>query len=360
MTINRQYPIVHSDTVLATGTKKLTFEQPESFVDFSDGNETGVRFHLDIHGTTGTFDSFKVTCKFQIGMIDVNGAGFSQFRWYDLQPEQIKTMVQEGVDWYGGTVAPGNITNLMTNPSWETAGTGYLDVAGTGGAVTPSRPTDGAFLGTTRRRTTWTAPSTGFTAGHVWGDNSINVTAGRTYTGALRFAASKANRYRIGLRWYSDTSTTALSTDYGESKIYPATTIQNGHRPTVTAVAPAGASHARLYLHTPEGEGASNPAAGDWVEVDAGMLVEGDYLPPDFDGDSPNAVWNGTPHASTSTLAINTTREPNVVATNKDTLPVTVSRSIKGFGQLVRVQVKPVFVNGSADAGITYSLLATH
>lgn len=99
---------------------------------------------------------------------------------------------------------------------------------------------------------------------------------------------------------------------------------------------------------------------GDWVDVDAATLVEGDYLPPDFDGDSPNAKWNGTAHASTSTLSIASTREDNVVATNKDTLPVTVSRSIKGFGQLVRVSVKPVFVNGSADAGITYSLLATH
>lgn len=360
MTINRQYPIVHSDTVLASGQKKLAFEQPESFVDFSDGSETGVRFHLDIHKTTGTFDSFKVYCKFQIGMADFDSAGFSKFRWYDLQQEQVATMVQEGVDWYGGRTAGSTITNLMTNPSWELAGTGGLDVAGTGGAVTPSRPTDGGYRGTTRRRTTWTAPSTGFTSGFVWGDNSINVVAGKTYTGALRFAANKSNRFRMGIRWYSDSSTTALSTDYGESKVYTATDIKNGHRPTVTAVAPAGASHARLYLHTPSGEGASDQAIGDWIDVDAGMLVEGDYLPADFDGDSPNAVWNGTPHASTSTINLPSTQEANVVATSGDTLPVTVSRSIKGFGQLVRVVVKPVFVNGSVDAGITYSLLATH
>ena len=359
--VNRAYPIVHHDTVVSTGTRALSFEQPESLVDFSDGNESGVRFHLDIHGTTGTFDSFKLRCKFQLGMFDVDGAGFSQIRWYDLQPEQVKAMVVEGVDWYAGSLPPATITNLMTNPSWETAGTGYLDVAGTGGAVSASRPTDGGFLGTTRRRTTWTAPATGFTAGHVWGDgNTMKVAAGKTYTAALRFAANKSNRYRIGIRWYGDASATAMSTDYGESAIYPATTIQNGHRPHVTAVAPSGATSARLYLHTPDGAGASNPAAGDWVDVDAGMFVEGDYLPKDFDGDSPNAKWNGTAHASTSTLTTQATREMGVVATSDDSLPITVSRSIKGFGQLVRLYIKPEFVNGSVDAGIIYSLNAVH
>lgn len=360
MTINRQYPLVHHETVLGTGKTYLAFEQPESLVDFSDGNESGVRFHLDIHDTVGSFDSFKVKCKFQIGMPDISGAGLSQFRWYDLQPEQLASLVQEGVGWYGGSPRPSRITNLMTNPSWELNGTGALDVPGAGGAVTPSRPVGGGYLGTTRRRTTWTAAATDMSAGFVWGDSTVKVTAGKEYTAALRFASNKSQRFRLGIRWYNDTSGTALRTDYNESRTYGPTSIFAGHRPMVTATAPAGATQARLYLHTPDGTGATPWEAGDWVDTDAGTLVEGMYLPPDFDGDSPGAVWNGAPHASTSTMSIVDEHEADVVATSRDALPVTVSRSIKGFGQLVRVQIKPEFVNGSADAGIIYSLIATH
>lgn len=360
MTINRQYPLVHHETVLGTGKTFLAFEQPESIVDFSDGNESGVRFHLDIHGTTGTYDSFKVLCQFQIGMPDVDGAGFAQQRWYELQPEQIKTMIMEGVDWYTpntGSTEPYTITNLLTNPSWELDGAGALDLNGTGGKATGSRPTDGGYRGTTRRRTTWTAATTAPSGGLLHG--VATVTAGKAYTGSIRFAASKTQRLRAGIRWSAGSTT--LSTSWGDSDIFAGTTIKNGHREVVTATAPATADNAKLVVEAVPGEGASNWAPGDWLDIDSGVIVEGGSIPFEFDGESPNAVWDGEPHASTSTLTVTPQAdEANVVATSNSRFPVTVSRSIKGFGQLVRVQVKPVFVNGSADAGIIYSLVATH
>jgi len=356
MALNRQYPLVHHETVLATGTKQLAFEQPESFVDFSEANETGVRFHLDIHGTTGTFDSFKVKCKFQIGMPDVNGAGFTQFRWYDLQPEQIKTMIAEGVDWYAGATPPSSATNLLTNPSWEKVSSGGLTSSGAGGVTTDSRPTDGGYRGSTYRRATWTTGTTAPSGGQTHG--SAEVTGGKTYSLGIRFAPSRAQRFRVAFRWYS--GTTALSYDYSPSATYEATTIRNAHRITHRAVAPANATSARITLEAVAGEGAVNWQAGDTLDIDSGMIVEGSFLPADFDGDSTGAVWNGAAHESTSTITLPSDNEPNIVARSSDTLPITVSRAIKGFGQLVRLQVKPEFVNGDANAGIVYSLIATH
>lgn len=360
MTIHRNSKIVHHGTVRQSGTTELAHLQPENLMDFGVATEAGVRFHLDIHGTTGTYDSWELRARFKLGMLDVDGAGDSLQRWYDLQPEQIKTMIQEGVDWYGGIQLPNKLTNLMTNPSFEVNGNGTLDIAGTGGAVEASRPTNGGFLGSTRRRITWTAPTTAAGGGIVVGDSTVKVSAGKTYTASLRFAPSRSQRLRPGIRWYNDVSPTALATDYGVSQNYPAADISKAHRAVVTAVAPPGATQARIYLYVPEGDGAVNWEAGNTLDVDAALLVEGAYLPPDFDGDSPNATWNGAPHASTSTITLPAVDRSNIVATSRDALPVTVSRSIRGFGQLVAVEIKPVFVNGSEDAGITYSLNASY
>lgn len=356
--VNRAYPIVHNDTVLATGTRQLSFAQPETLVDFSDGNDSGVRFHLDIQGTTGTFDSFKLRCKFQLGMFDVGGAGFSEIRWYDLQAEQVKSMVLEGVDWYAGDGISKVYTNIMANPSWEANGTGGLDIAGTGGSVTPSRPTDGSVAGTTKRRTTWTTAPTAVGGGVVWGDDRNAVTGSKTYTAALEFNSNIRQRFQVGLRFYNGSTT--LNTEFASSAIFDPAPAGKMNRAKVTAVAPANATSARLIIQAVSGDNGVLWTAGDWLEVDAGMIVEGNSVPDYFDGDTPGAVWNGTPHASSSTLTVAPTKEMGVVATSGMQLPITVSRSIKGFGQLVRVHIQPEFVNASADAGVTYSLNAVH
>lgn len=356
--VNRAYPIVHNDTVTSTGTRQLSFAQPESLVDFADGNDGGVRFHLDVHGTTGTFDSWKLRCKFQMGMFDIGGAGFSQIRWYDLQPEQVKTMIMEGVDWYAGDGVTQSYTNLMANPSWETNGSGATDIPGTGGAVTPARPTDGGEAGNVRRRTTWTTSPTVISGGMVWGDDRTNIVTGKTYTGVLHFNSSVRQRFQIGVRFYAGSTT--LETQFAPSASYvPASSVKMNVA-SVTAVAPAGATSARLVIQAVAGENAVIWQPGDWLDVDAAMIVEGSTAPPYFDGDTPGAKWNGTAHSSTSTLTTAPTKEIGVVASSRMQLPVTVSRSIKGFGQLVRVYIQPEFVNGSADAGVTYSLNAVH
>lgn len=363
MTINRQYPLVHHETVLATGKTYLSFAQPESIVDFSDGSINGVRFHLDIHGTVGTFSSYKVHCKFQIGMPDVDGAGFSQIRWYDLEPEQVKTMILEGVDWYRRPQArtePYQIINLMSNPSFELDGKGALDIPGTGGEVVGSRPADGGYSGVIRRRTTWTKATTAPSGGVVHAAEPMTVVAGGTYAASIRFAANKTQRLQMGIRWYKGSTT--MTTSYAHSALYAATDIRSGHLASHIAVAPDGADSARIVLSAVDGDGASNWLAGDWLDVDAATLVQDNVVPPTFDGDTIGAVWDGTPHASLSRMTIfpNNKNEMNVVASSEDILPVTKSRSIKGFGMLVRLHVQPVFIGGSADAGIIYSLVATH
>lgn len=356
MVVNRQYPLVHHETVLATGKTYLSFEQPENLVDFSDGNVHGVRFHLDIHGTTGTFESFKVYCKFQIAMPDVDGAGFAQRRWYDLQPEQVKSMINEGVDWYYGTSIPSEAINLMPNPSWELNGVGGLDIPGEGGAVTASRPTDGGYRGTTRRRVTWTTGTTAVSGGQGHGD--APVIPGKMYSVTVRVASNRTQRLRVAIRWYN--GATGISTEYGDAKLLNATTIQNAHQLSAQGMAPADATHMRIQVYAATGEGAVNWASGDWLDIDSTMVIQGDYVPQAFDGDSLNATWLGTAHASSSKITVTESRESGVVATSSGALPVTVSRSIKDFGQYVRVQVKPVFVNPSSEAGIIYSLIATH
>lgn len=357
--VNRVYPIVHNDTVLASGTRQLSFEQPESLVDLSDGNASGVRFHLDVHGTTGTFDSFKLRCKFQLGMFDIGGAGFSEMRWHDLQPEQISTMIMEGVDWYTGSGGTTTLTNLVPNPSWVNSEGGAQAVGD--GAATPSRPEDGGYSGPTYRRLTFTKATTTGMKEVLQSHGRFPVTAGKQYSASIRFAANRNQRFHVGLRWYAGSTTLTGQDTWAPSAEFERRTIKDGHLGTVVgAVAPAGATDCAIIVNSVEGEGGDQWLVGDTFDIDCGLLVEGSYLPPYFDGDSTDAAWSGTPHASTSVLTRKTSKEMGVVATSGQSLPQTVSRSIKGFGQFVRVYIKPEFVNPSADAGVTYSLSASH
>lgn len=359
MVVNRTYPIVHNDVVISTGTRNLSFAQPESFVDFADGSVNGLRFHLDVHGTKGTFDSWKLKCKFQLGMFDVGGAGFSEIRWYDLQPEQVKTMIMEGIDWYAGDTEPKSYTNLVTNPSWvnsDGGGQNYSD----GEGIT-SRPTDGGYKSPGYRRMLFTKATTEAGASLVsQSQGKFPVKEGRTYSASMRFATNRPQRFHFGIRWSKDATTLTGQDSWNTTETYPATVITQGNRVTVTGVAPEGANSASLVLNSVAGAPEFTWQAGDTLDIDAGLLVESDTIPPDFDGDTAGATWNGVAHASTSTMSVSAVKELGIVASSANSLPVTVSRSIKGYGQLVRVYIRPEFVNGSSDAGIVYSLSAVH
>lgn len=357
MTIHRNSRIVHNDTVKADGTNGPAFQQPESLVDFGVANASGVRFHLDIHGTTGTFDYWELRVRFLLGMWDTLGAGDALQRWYPLQPEQIKTLITEGVDWYGGQQIPETITNLIRNSSWEISA-GGTHSPGAGGAVTASRPELQGYLGKFARRITWTTGTTE-PSGSSSSQDTEEIIAGQVYSASARFAASRRQRLRVGIIWYA--GATRLSTSYGRSEAYASAQIRTGHRSTVTATAPPTATRAAVIVETVAGEGAANWEPGDTLDTDAFLLVAGEYLPPEFTGDSPDARWNGIPHESTSTLTVKAAAAgTGIVATSRDHLPVTVSREIRGFGHLVAVEIKPTFVKPSADAGITYSLNASY
>jgi hypothetical protein len=245
--VHRMSMLMHDESIRPDGTGDRTYYQPENIVDYGPGSESGVTFQLDVHGTVGTADSWYLTTKFQLGMGDIAGSGWAQQRWRDLQPEQIAKLICEGVDWYGGIAAPFSLTNLCTNPSLETASTGWSAVSGTGGTAAGARLTTSGYSGAASYRITWSVATTSSGTGGI-SSQSGAVTAGAVYSGGMRVRPSKDQ-------------------------------------------------------------------------------------------------W---------------TAEVNTVARSTDTLPVTVSRTIKNFGRLVRVYIVPVAVNPSSDFAVTMTLTSSY
>jgi hypothetical protein len=357
--MNREFTpiIVHNRGVNVAGSGTVAFYQPENPVDYSSGNRDGVRFSLDVLGTTGTADSWALNCKFQMGKWDTTGAGLSGFAWYDLQPEQVSKLILEGVDWYAGVTPPSVLTNLITVPSVEYSGAGWSNDAGTGGTATASRPTDGSIYGLTYRRITWTAATTGTVATGGQNSSSFAVTPGITYNASAYVRMSKNQRGRFYIRWYN--GGTLLSTTNATTTTFAPNTWTRG---AVTAVAPATATLAYVGWAA-VGTVGTDPAAalwaiGDTMDIDAAMAVEGSALYDYFDGDTNGGTWTGAAGASTSTKNLPTSTAANVVARSTDTLPLLSSRAIKGFGRFVRCYIWPTAVNPSADFAVNYSLSA--
>lgn len=73
-----------------------------------------------------------------------------------------------------------------------------------------------------------------------------------------------------------------------------------------TTAAPAGNGWKQLRVIQDAATGTVHALQATGAEVGTvyvrSLVASGDYSGPFFDGDSPNAKWNGTPHASTSTL----------------------------------------------------------
>lgn len=174
----------------------------------------------------------------------------------------------------GGTSA---ITNLYTNPSFET----NINTWGTANAATVTRQT---------------ASNTGFGAYGVRvvaGNNTIDsglaqnvsLVAGKTYTLSATVRAIDAGSYSLSAQGVAGTSQRGSRT----------LAIGEMARLTLTWTPTATGSAATYVLR--QGGATANTNNFD---VDGMMLVEGmsaNYA----DGSSPNWIWNGTPHSSTST-----------------------------------------------------------
>lgn len=342
--------VVHNRGVNVNGTGTLAFYQPENPVDFSSGNAEGVRWSLNILGTTGTADSWALRCKFQLGKWDTVGAGLSQFAWYDLQPEQINRLILEGVDWYGGLGTTTTYINEFVNPKYaSSSGTG-TDNAGTGGAVSATRPTAGGYQNLSYRQITWTTATTAPSGGHSTSTAALINSTG-VVSGGLWVRSSVQQRLQFGIAWYN--GSTLLSTSNGTAQVVPANT--DIRFTLLNQTIPANANGYKLTINAVAGTNAVNWSVGDTLNVTALMGVESATLPDFFDGSYNGGAWSGTADQSTSskTVAANPT---GVVASSNDALPLSVSRAIRGFGRFVRVWLYPTAVNPSSDFTVVYSL----
>lgn len=348
MQTSRKSVLIHQGVIDATGTQMVELEQPPNRIDWDWADE--VSFILDVQSVQGAPTAWSLGAKFQFCMPDTTGAGYSAERWFDLQDVQIEKCIVEGVDWYGrsGTIVS---KNLVTNPSLETASTGWGQNAGTGGVVTATRPTDGGFSGTTYKRLTWTTGSSdpsGYQQTDVTG-----LTAGTVYSGGIYVRTSKTQRFRGALQW-KDSGSAFLTKTTGTSFSVPANTWT---LVPVSGTAPTSTDRAALMAEVVAGTDAAAWAVNDTFDVDAAMLNPGTTLNAYFDGASTNGVWDGTAHASTSTRTVTKTPTPGIVADEGDALPTTMMRTVRNFGSRVRVVLAPTFTGGTAPT-ITCSLLA--
>jgi len=187
----------------------------------------------------------------------------------------------------GGVAA---ITNLATNPSLEVNTTTWSTNWGTSGAGTASRVTTGAYAGAAAYRMAWSATPT-----VTWGGSRVGpfaTVSGGTYSAAVWVKTSRAQPMYM----FARPNTWPTNADIRGSAVnVPANTWT---RLTDVLVIPAGVGSVSMSV---ECTSSGSWQAGDILDSDAFILVEGGVMPNYADGNSPNWVWNGSANASTST-----------------------------------------------------------
>lgn len=173
------------------------------------------------------------------------------------------------------------VTNLVTNPSFETGTTGWVAWIGITG--TPARSTAQAHVGEASLSSIISAASTapGWTA-------PVTLVSGTQYTAALWIYTPRAGTYRIRFRDQSAAETN------GSTLVVSANTWTL--LPAVTRTAAANGS-AILRVELVSG---ATWTAGDEVFIDGAIVAAGSSVPAYFDGDTSGGSWTGTAHASTS------------------------------------------------------------
>lgn len=178
-------------------------------------------------------------------------------------------------------VVPEESTNLITNPSAETAITGWT---ATGTGVSVARDTSDAFLGGASIKMI----DTSVTPGNEYiSSNSFTVVAGQTYTLSFRY---KKTARGAGTAWFV---WTGIGSTPGAMKVG---TIADWEYMILTAVAPAGATSATVIFST---DGATAGTVFT-LWIDAVQVEAKPYATTYIDGDQDGCEWLGTPHASQS------------------------------------------------------------
>jgi prepilin-type N-terminal cleavage/methylation domain-containing protein len=184
------------------------------------------------------------------------------------------------------------ITNLAMNPVAALDSTGWWQRASGEGAPTGTRLSGitGPLSGiTTAHRSTLTnTPTSWFRT--VYG--ALSISPGETYTLSVYGRPSVDTSSAALIIWLS-TSDTIVSENTGTVTQHTANSWQ---KRSVTATAPSNAVKARF-----EFSAIGNGANGVTLDATAVMFTKGNTIYSYADGNSPNWVWNGTPHYSTST-----------------------------------------------------------
>jgi prepilin-type N-terminal cleavage/methylation domain-containing protein len=186
------------------------------------------------------------------------------------------------------------ITNVVRNPTAANNATDWVATASAGGSPTGARIT-GQTTPLTGVTTAYRGTLTGTPSSwwRVQNSQPYPVTAGQSYTLSSYVRSSITGSTGVIIIWMSSTGTTV--TENASTGI--SQTANTWARRSVTATAPAGTATARLQAYAPTGLGVANAT----IDATGMMFVESSSLANYADGDSTDWIWNGTPHASTST-----------------------------------------------------------
>lgn len=208
---------------------------------------------------------------------------------------------QPGIEWMGTPNASGSrsirgisVINYHPNPNVENGTTYWQAWAGTGGVASTARMTDGGKFGNSYYRITWTTASTN---GGDSGTAEVPIYhPGMPYSASIWIRSNTERPVAPRLAFGTASGDTTITT--GPSVTLPVNTWVQFKMENI--VSPADAIVARIYVGS--GGATSVRALGEIQDADGAVIVQGTTVPDFFDGGSSDALWGGTPHASSSYL----------------------------------------------------------
>ncbi|TFB15122.1 hypothetical protein E3V93_00140 [Microbacterium sp. 3H14] len=194
------------------------------------------------------------------------------------------------------------VTNLLANPSLEVDAANWIQVGGNptlARAALSSAPAGGYVLRVT-------AAAVNALVAPVAAPSDFSVVPGKEYTfNAYVITSGTGRMAEARLQWRNANGTVVVSTVVGT----PVPTSSAGYvRPTISAVAPPGATHVLPYIAI------TGTVSGQVHFVDAAMFHEGDRAIPYHDGSVAPAgytvAWQDVAHKSASTRTPLVERRP--------------------------------------------------
>jgi hypothetical protein len=187
------------------------------------------------------------------------------------------------LDEYKGVGLPATVTNLLTNPSFETNATGW-----TSGNGTIARDTTTASRGGASGLVTVGTGGSAFNTLSAISAPAINPDTPYSFRAAFRVPNAGTYMVQVGDGSHSTTSGAVVLA----ANEWTWVTIEN-----ITGLTGGGAFNVTL---TKLASGATFAAGETWW-IDTAMLVQGTTIQSDYvDGDQPGCVWTGTVGASSS------------------------------------------------------------